>query len=84
MDTTLAAIETTATIDENHQIHLDAPLPLAGPMRVRLIVLYPLAEDIDEATWLYSASHNPAFASLHDASEDIYTIQDGKPFDAEA
>ena len=84
MDTTLTAIETTATVDENHQIHLDSPLPITGPLRVKVIVLYPLAEDIDEATWLYAASRNPAFASLHDASEDIYTIQDGKPFDAEA
>jgi hypothetical protein len=84
MDTTLTAIETTATVDENRQIHLDTPLPIAGPLRVKLIVLYPLTEDIDEATWLYAASRNPAFASLHDASEDIYTIQDGKPFDAEA
>ena len=84
MDTKLTAIETTATIDENHQIRLDAPLPIAGPLRVKIIVLYPLAEDIDEASWLYAASRNPAFASLHDASEDIYTIQDGKPLDAEA
>jgi hypothetical protein len=84
VDTPLTAIETTATVDENRQIHLDAPLPIAGPLRVKIIVLYPLAEDADEATWLYAASHNPAFASLRDASEDIYTIQDGKPFDAEA
>ena len=84
MDTKLAAIETTATVDENRQIHLDTPLPIAGPLRVKVIVLYPLAEDIDEATGLYAASHNPAFALLHDASEDIYTVQDGNPFDAEA
>ena len=83
METTFAAIETTATIDEYHQIRLDSPLPIAGPMRVRVIVLYPLTEDIDEATWLYSAARNSAFASLHDASEDIYSIADGKPFDAE-
>jgi hypothetical protein len=84
MDTTLTAIETTATVDENRQIHLDTPLPVAGPLRVKVIVLYPLAEDVDEATWLYAAARNPAFDSLHDASEDIYTSQDGKPFDAEA
>jgi hypothetical protein len=42
----LTAIETTATIDENHQIRLDTPLPIAGPLRVKVIVLYPLAEDI--------------------------------------
>lgn len=84
MDTTLTAIETTATVDENHQIHLDTPLPIVGPLRVKVIVLYPLTENIDEATWLYAASRNPAFASLHDASEDIYSLADGKPFDPES
>ncbi len=84
MAATLTAIETTATVDENRQIHLDTPPPIAGLLRVKVIVLYPLAEVVDDATWLYAASHNPAFASLHDASEDIYTVQDGKPFDAEA
>ena len=84
METRLTAIETTATIDENHQLRLDSPLPVTGPMRVRVIVLYTPAEDIDEATWLYAVSRSPAFTSLHDASEDIYTINDGKPFDAEA
>jgi hypothetical protein len=40
--------------------------------------------DIDEAIWLYAASRNPAFASLADASEDIYSPYDGKPFDPES
>ena len=84
MDTTLTAIETTATVDENRQIHLDTPLPIAGPLRVRVIVLYPLADDIDETTWLYAASRNPAFTSLADASEDIYSRDDGKPFKPES
>lgn len=84
MDKTLTAFETTATIDERHQLRLDAALPIAGPMRVRVIVLYPLVEEINEATWMYAAAHNPAFASLHDTSEDIYSLNDGKPLDAEA
>jgi hypothetical protein len=84
MDTTLTAFETTAMVDENRQLRLDSPLPATGPMRVRVIVLYPPAEDIDEATWLSAVSRSPAFTSLHDASEDIYTISDGKPFNAEA
>ena len=84
MDKTLTAFETMATIDERHQLRLDSELPMAGPMRVRVIVLYPLFEDIDESTWLYAAAHNEAFASLQDASEDIYTPDDGKPLNAEA
>ncbi len=81
MDKTLAAFETTATVDVRQQLRLDAALPIIGPMRVRVIVLYPFSEDIDETTWLYAAAHNPVFASLHDASEDIYTLDDGKPLD---
>ena len=84
MDKTLAAFETTATVDERHQLRLDAALPIIGPMRVRVIVLYSLDEDIDETAWLYTAAHNPALASLHDASEDIYSLDDGRPLDAEA
>ena len=84
MDKTLTAYETMGTIDERHQLRLDSELPVAGPMRVRVIVLYPLIEDIDESAWLYAAAHNQAFASLHDASEDIYTPDDGKPLDVEA
>ena len=41
-------------------------------------------DDIYEAAWLHVAAHNPAFASLEDASEDIYSIADGKPFHPEA
>ena len=41
-------------------------------------------EDSDEMTWLYSASHNPAFAYLNDAEEDLYSLDDGAPFQDEA
>ena len=41
-------------------------------------------DETDESIWLYAAAHNLAFASLYDASENIYTLEDGKPFDAEA
>ena len=36
----LTAIETTGTIDANHQIVLDQDLPSNAPSRVRVIVLY--------------------------------------------
>jgi len=36
----LTAIETTGTINANHQIELDEELPKDAPSRVRLIVLY--------------------------------------------
>lgn len=74
------AIETTATINTNRQLVLDEPLPIAGPTKVRVIILLPEEVDIDEKEWLRSASVNPAFDFLKEPEEDIYTLADGKPF----
>lgn len=37
------------------------------------------AEDITEEAWLHALARNPAFGFLADPSEDLYTIDDGKP-----
>jgi len=76
----LTAIEVTGTVDEHHQLRLDQALPIAGPTRVRVIVLYPLDEKWDEKEWLRAATRSPAFSHLKEAAEDIYTINDGEPF----
>ncbi len=84
METPLAAIELTGTIDEQHQLRLDEALPISGPQRVRVILLYPRNGERDEAEWLRAAASNPAFADLANPEEDIYSLADGKPFDDEA
>lgn len=79
----MTAIEMTGTVDENHQLKLDGELPIAGPKRVRVIVLSPLTgitDDWNEAEWLKASLSNPAFEYLRDPKEDIYSISDGKPF----
>jgi hypothetical protein len=80
MDAILKAITVTGTIDEQRQLHLDAPLPIAGPSRVHVIILIPEEADIDEREWLRLAPTNPAFDFLGAPEEDIYTLADGKPF----
>ena len=80
MNSAIAAIETTGTIDEQQQLRLDECLPLSGPRRVRVIVLYPTDDESDEMEWLRAAARNPAFASLADPEEDIYSLDDGEPF----
>jgi len=80
MAATAKAIEMTATVDKDHQLHLDGPLPIAGPSRVRVIILVPENGDIDEAEWLRAAATNPAFDFLKDPEEDIYSLTDGEPF----
>ena len=83
METAMTAIELTGTIDENHQLRLDTPLPISGPKRVRVIVLYPLDDESDETEWLRAAARNPAFDFLKESAEDIYSVEDGKPFHAD-
>ena len=84
MQATMTAIEMSGTIDEHRQLTLDGMLPVSGPIRVRVIVLYPRTDDWDEAEWLHAAARNPAFESLHEPEEDIYSLADGKPFHGEA
>ena len=84
MENPLTAIEVTGTVDEHHQLQLDNSLPIPGPKRVRVIVLYSTLDEWDEKEWTYAATHNPAFDFLKDAAEDIYTLKDGKPFHDEA
>ena len=40
---------------------------------------YPLDDDWQEQDWLLAAASNPAFEYLREASEDVYSLEDGKP-----
>lgn len=79
MEVTKRAIEATGTIDVERHLVLDEPLPVAGPAKVRVIILLEEA-DIDEMEWLKAAAANPAFDFLKEPEEDIYTLSDGRPF----
>ena len=81
MDTTLTAIELSGTVNEFHQLQLDNIIPISGPKRVRVIVLYSSDDDNEEEEWIHTATYNHAFDYLHDPEEDIYSIHDGTPFD---
>jgi hypothetical protein len=76
----LKALDVVGTIDEQRQLHLDEPLPIVGPSRVRVIILIPEEPDMDEKEWFQAAVSNPAFDFLKEPEEDIYTLADGKPF----
>ena len=80
MEIASRAIEMTGTVDVHRHLVLDNALPIKGPRKVRVIILVPEEEDIDESEWLRAASENPAFAFLEDPEEDIYSMNDGKPF----
>ncbi len=85
MEITTKAIEVMGTVDKKKsQLHIDEPLPITCPSRVRVIVIFPGEEDmdvdVDEMGWLRAAAANPAFEFLKDEIEDIYKPADGKPF----
>jgi len=80
MGTTMTALEMTGTIDEHQQLRLDDVLPFPGPARVRVIVLYSSGDEWDDTEWLKAAACNPAFDFLKDPEEDIYSLEDGRPF----
>ncbi|MEM8506073.1 MAG: hypothetical protein AAF716_23350 [Cyanobacteria bacterium P01_D01_bin.1] len=76
----IQAIEATGTIDSQGYLQIDQPINIAKDQRVRIIVLLAETEDsISEQDWLKAAATNPSFAFLHDAEEDIYTLDHGQP-----
>ena len=81
MQTTLNAIEVTGTISSSRNLQLDEDLPENISAKVRVIVLYSTNDgDFIEQEWQRAASSNEAFDFLNDSAEDIYTLEDGKPF----
>ena len=76
----MTAIEPSGTVDENHCLQLDGPLPISGLKRVRVIILYPQADEWTEDEWLRAAARNPVFSYPHGPAEDIYTLAGGTPF----
>lgn len=80
MAAAMTAIELTGTVDEDRRLRLDEALPVSGPMRVRVIVLYPRSDGLTEEEWLRAAASNPVFQELAGREEDIYSLEDGDPF----
>lgn len=74
------AVEVEGRIDEQRRLVLDQALPIQGPGKVRVIILFDEADDLAEPLWLRAGATNPAFDFLKEPEEDIYTPADGKPF----
>jgi hypothetical protein len=76
----MKAIETTGKIDQKGLLQLDQPLK-ARSKKVRVIILFAeIDSPEDDKIWLSAMSNNPAFNFLKEPEEDVYTLNDGKPF----
>jgi hypothetical protein len=75
----MKAVEVSGKVNDKGELLLDQPIATTQTGIVRVILLFPEAEEIDETEWQKGAASNPAFAFLDDAEEDIYSLEDGKP-----
>ena len=75
----MKALELIGEVDETHRLQVQVPEALP-PGPVRILVLIPEEDDADGG-WLQGIAREWA-AALRDPREDIYTLEDGKPFDA--
>ena len=79
----MRAYELSAGIAANGQlVWPDLQLDAASEhTQVRVIVLVEETSELNNQDWLASAAKNPAFDFLHDPEEDVYTLNDGVPFE---
>ncbi len=76
----MKAIEAVGTIEHERRVLLDEPLPLGVAGRVRVLILID-EDELSERDWMRAAAHGGSFDFLNAPGEDIYTLEDGKPFD---
>ncbi len=79
----MKAIELNGFLDEKGILKTDSPLEIVN-QRVKIIVLIPEREEINDLDWVHAAASNPAFDFLSEEEEDIYSITDGEPMRNEA
>ncbi len=74
-------INTTGTVSNSQELHLDISLPLPTQAKVQISITYnqDSIDSQDKDVWLKFLATNPAFAFLKD-KEDIYSFDDGEPF----
>lgn len=78
----MKAIEAIGTIDKEGVLHLSTLLTEIEKS-VKVIVLVPENnEEDEEKEWTKAIAKNPTFSFLEDSAEDIYSLTNGKPYQA--
>lgn len=79
----MKALELNGFLDDKGVLKLDNPLKIIN-QQVKVIILIPEKDDIDDTSWLQGVSSNSAFDFLNEEGEDIYSVADGEPMIDEA
>ncbi|MFZ7102070.1 MAG: hypothetical protein ACOWWO_05320 [Peptococcaceae bacterium] len=77
----MKAIEFKSKTDNKGHLKIDYQLNKSDK-KVRVLILLDeeQTESEEETLWMNSISSNPAFEFLNDSAEDIYSLNDGEPF----
>ncbi len=73
------AIEVLGTVNGNGELLIDVPLPFSANCRVKVLVAEDDGED--DIDLLAAFASDPANKDIFCDEEDIYTLEDGKPFE---
>lgn len=77
----MKAIEIKSKTDKTGLLKINYKLNKSeSNVRVLILLEDDNVENDEEAIWMNSISNNPAFDFLEDSAEDIYSINDGEPF----
>jgi hypothetical protein len=77
----MKAIEINSKTDKTGHLKINYKLNKSNS-KVRVLILLEddSTEEEEEISYMNSISNNPAFESLNDSAEDIYSLKDGEPF----
>lgn len=73
-------LQFTGVVSKQNELLIDVPLPFSVNSRVKISISIDDNED-EGPEYLAAIAKNPAFKDIFDDSEDIYTLEDGKPFE---
>jgi hypothetical protein len=77
----MKAIEINSKTDKTGHLKINYKLDKSeSNVRILLLIDEDPTEQEEEKLWMNSISKNPAFNFLNDSMEDIYSLNDGEPF----
>lgn len=77
----MKAIEINSKTDKRGHLKINYNLNKSdSKVRVLILIEEDSSEKDEEIVWMNYISNNPTFDFLNDAAEDIYSLNDGEPF----
>ncbi len=75
----MRAVEVKGVIGNDGFLKLEDPLEFRN-REVKVIILIPEDDILNDNLWLQGIMDNPVFDFLQEEEENIYTLENGKPY----